>query len=48
LVQAGSEEAFIERCTTFLERTLNNASGAESFVLVWSTEDPRKFLTFGA
>jgi len=48
LVQAGSEEEFIERWTTFLEWTLNNAEGAESFVLVRSTEDPRRFLSLGA
>jgi heme-degrading monooxygenase HmoA len=48
LVRAGSEEEFIERWTTFIEWTLNDAPGAESFVLVRSMEDPRKFLSLGA
>jgi quinol monooxygenase YgiN len=48
LVRAGSEEEFIERWNTFLEWTLNNAPGAVSFVLVRSTEDPRRFLSLGA
>jgi heme-degrading monooxygenase HmoA len=48
LVREGSEEDFVERWTTFLEWTLNNAPGAESFVLVRSIEDPRRFLSLGA
>jgi heme-degrading monooxygenase HmoA len=48
LVQAGSEEDFIERWNTFIEWSVNNAPGAESFVLVRSTENPRKFLSLGA
>ena len=48
LVQAGSEDEFIERWTTFIEWSLDNAEGAESFVLVRSTEEPRKFLSLGA
>jgi heme-degrading monooxygenase HmoA len=48
LVQPGSEEEFIERWNTFIEWSLNNAPGAESFVLVRSTEDPRRFLSLGA
>jgi heme-degrading monooxygenase HmoA len=48
LVQPGSEDDFVEMWTTFLEWTLNNAQGAESFVLVRSTEEPRKFLSLGA
>jgi len=48
LVQAGSEDEFIERWNTFLEWTLNNAPGAVSFVLVRSTEEPRAFLSLGA
>jgi len=48
LVQTGSEEEFIERWNTFLEWTLDNAPGAVSFVLVRSTEDPRRFLSLGA
>lgn len=48
LVQAGSEEDFVERWTTFTQWSLNGAPGAVSFVLVRSTEDPRKFLSLGA
>ena len=48
LVRAGSEEEFIERWTTFIEWSLNDAPGAESFVLVRSTEDPTKFLSLGS
>ncbi len=48
LVREGSEEDFVERWTTFIEWTSNNAPGAESFVLVRSTEDPRRFLSLGA
>jgi quinol monooxygenase YgiN len=48
LVRAGSEEEFIERWTTFIEWTLNDAPGAGSFVLVRSMEDSRKFLSLGA
>jgi quinol monooxygenase YgiN len=48
LVRQGSEEEFIERWTTFIEWTLNEAPGAVSFVLVRSTEEPRKFLSLGA
>jgi heme-degrading monooxygenase HmoA len=48
LVRPGSEEEFIEAWTTFIEWTLDNAPGAESFVLVRSLEDSRKFLSLGA
>jgi heme-degrading monooxygenase HmoA len=48
LVRAQSEEEFIKRWTTFSESTLSNAPGAVSFVLVRSTEDPRRFLSLGA
>jgi quinol monooxygenase YgiN len=48
LVRAGSEEEFIERWTAFIEWSLDNAEGAESFVLVRSMEDPRKFHSLGA
>jgi heme-degrading monooxygenase HmoA len=48
LVREGSEEDFIERWTTFIEWSLNNAPGAESFVLVRSTDEPRRFLSLGA
>ena len=47
-VRAGSEEEFVDRWTTFIEWSLDNAPGAESFVLVRSTEDPRRFLSLGA
>ncbi len=47
-VRAGSEEEFIQRWTTFTEWSLDNAEGAESFVLVRSTEEPSKFLSLGA
>jgi quinol monooxygenase YgiN len=47
-VRAGSEDEFINRWTTFTEWSLNNAAGAKSFVLVRSTEEPRKFLSLGA
>jgi heme-degrading monooxygenase HmoA len=48
VVRPGSEEEFIETWTTFIEWTLDNAPGAESFVLVRSLEEPRKFLSLGA
>jgi quinol monooxygenase YgiN len=48
LVGPGSEQEFIERWTSFIEWTLNEAPGAVSFVLVRSTEEPRKFLSLGA
>ena len=48
LVRPGSEQEFIERWTSFIEWTLNEAEGAVSFVLVRSTEEPRKFLSLGA
>jgi len=47
-VEPGSEEEFVERWTTFIEWSLANAPGAESFVLVRSTEEPSKFLSLGA
>ena len=50
LVREGSEDDFVERWTTLMEWSLNNAPGAvsESFLLVRSTEDPRRFLSLGA
>jgi heme-degrading monooxygenase HmoA len=45
--QRGSEEDFIDRWTTFTQWSLNNADGAESFVLIGDTGDPRRFLSFG-
>ncbi len=47
LVRAGSEADFIQRWTTFIDWTMNNAPGAEFFVLVRSTEDSKKFLSLG-
>jgi heme-degrading monooxygenase HmoA len=48
LVKAGSEDGFIERWTTFTQWSLDNVPGAESFVLVRDTVDPRRFLSLGA
>jgi heme-degrading monooxygenase HmoA len=48
LVREGSEQEFIERWNSFIQWTLNDVSGAVSFVLVRSTEEPRKFLSLGA
>jgi heme-degrading monooxygenase HmoA len=48
LVRAGSEEDFIERWTNFTQWSLKNAPGAESFVLIQDSGDPRRFLSFGA
>ena len=48
LVREGSEEDFIERWNTFTQWSMNNAPGAESFVLVRSTDNPRRFLSLGA
>ncbi len=47
LVKAGSEDAFIERWTAFTRWSLENAPGAESFVLVRDSADPRRFLSLG-
>ena len=47
-VRAGSEEEFVQRWTTIIEWSLENASGAGSFVLVRSTEDPTRFLSLGS
>jgi quinol monooxygenase YgiN len=38
----------IEAWTSFIEWSLDNVKGAESFVLVRSTEEPGKFLSLGA
>ena len=50
VVREGSEEDFVERWTNFIEWSLDNAPGAVpgSFVLVRSTEEPRRFLSIGA
>lgn len=47
LVKAGSENDFIARWTAFTQWSLNNAPGAESFVLIQDTGDPRQFISFG-
>jgi heme-degrading monooxygenase HmoA len=47
-VRAGSEEEFVQRWTTIIEWSLENAPGAGSFVLVRSAEDPTKFLSLGS
>jgi heme-degrading monooxygenase HmoA len=48
LVRPGSEQEFIERWTSFIEWTSNEAPGALSFVLVRSTGEPTTFLSLGA
>jgi heme-degrading monooxygenase HmoA len=48
LVMAGSQEEVVNRWTAFVEWTSGNAAGAESFVLVQSTDQPRRFLSLGA
>ena len=48
LVREGSEGEFIEAWTNFVEWSLDNAAGANSFVLVRGTEEPSKFLSLGA
>jgi heme-degrading monooxygenase HmoA len=48
LANAGSEDDFIERWTAFTKWSLDKAPGAESFVLIRDTADPRRFLSFGA
>src|SRR5215212_6600213 len=47
-VRAGSEEEFVQRWNTIIEWSMENAPGAGSFVLVRSTEDPTKFVSFGS
>src|SRR5215217_3602530 len=47
-VRAGSEEEFVQRWNTIIEWSMENAPGAGSFVLVRSTEDPTRFLSFGS
>ena len=48
LVNAGSEDVFIERWTTFTQWSLDNNPGAESFLLIRDTAEPRRFLSIGA
>jgi heme-degrading monooxygenase HmoA len=47
LVNAGSQDEFIERWTTFTRWSLDNVAGAESFRLLRDTADPRRFLSIG-
>jgi heme-degrading monooxygenase HmoA len=46
-VRAGSEDEFVARWLAFTGWSLENASGAESFVLIQDMEQPRHFLSFG-
>ncbi len=48
LVKAGSEESFIDRWTAFTECSLKNGPGAETFILIQDSGDPRRFVSFGA
>jgi len=47
LVEVGSEESFIDRWTAFTEWPLKNAPGAETFILIQDSGDPRRFVSFG-
>ena len=47
LVQAGREDDFVERWTTFTQWSLDNAPGTESFTLLRDTAQPRRFLSIG-
>jgi heme-degrading monooxygenase HmoA len=46
-VRAGSEEEFISRWLAFTGWSLDNAPGAESFVLICDMQEPRHFVSFG-
>ena len=48
LVKVESEESFIDRWTAFTECPLKNAPGAETFILIQDSGDPRRFVSFGA
>jgi heme-degrading monooxygenase HmoA len=48
LVKEGNEEEFIRRWTEFTEWSLANAPGADSFLLIRDSTDPRHFMSFGA
>src|SRR5437667_246743 len=48
IVNEGSEDEFIARWTEFTEWALANAPGADHFVLIRETADPRRFVSFGA
>jgi heme-degrading monooxygenase HmoA len=47
LVHEGREDEFIERWTEFIEWSLENAPGAQDFVLLRQGEHPRLFLSVG-
>jgi heme-degrading monooxygenase HmoA len=48
LVNAGSEDEFIERWTTFTQWSLDNIPGAQSYVLLRDHAEARRFVSFGA
>jgi len=48
LVKAGEEEEFTKRWTDFTRWSLESVDGAEWFELVRDSNDPRRFLSFGA
>jgi len=47
VVRQGREEEFVARWTEFTEWALANAEGAQGFLLIRDSEDPRRFLSFG-
>ena len=47
-VKAGSEAEFVKQWDAFTKWSAENADGADSFVLIQSTENPRQFLSFGS
>jgi heme-degrading monooxygenase HmoA len=48
LVNAGSEDEFLERWTTFTQWSLDNIPGAQSYVLLRDEAEARRFLSIGA
>ena len=46
--QSGREDDFIAEWSDFTEWSLQNSPGAESFVLIQDSGDPRHFISFGA
>jgi len=48
LVNAGREDEFIERWTTFTQWSLDNIPGAHSYVLLRDNAEARRFVSFGA
>jgi heme-degrading monooxygenase HmoA len=47
-VKQGSEDEFVEAWTAFTKWAKDSSPGAESFVLIRSTNDPQRFVSFGA